>query len=153
MCRQSSQMQKRKRPAAEFRKKLPGPPQLGFHPPAETYTTRTGFSIILLLGWGKCPIRVESSRVLLTLRLLLLVCPIRVESIRVLLTLRGFLLACPIWVESIRVLLISGWFRLVCRSARSLASSYTPTLGSYSLVGSHGGSYLDSHDQHSNNYL
>ncbi|KAG0554551.1 hypothetical protein KC19_12G099600 [Ceratodon purpureus] len=38
-------------------------------------------------------------------------------------------------------------------SARSLASSYTPTLGSYNLVGSHGGSYLDSHDQHSSSYL
>lgn len=40
-----------------------------------------------------------------------------------------------------------------CRSARSLASSYTPTLGSYQLVGSHGGSYLDSHDQYSSSYL
>jgi hypothetical protein len=41
----------------------------------------------------------------------------------------------------------------VCRSARSLASSYTPTLGSYNVVGSHGGSYLGSHDQHSGSYL
>lgn len=38
-------------------------------------------------------------------------------------------------------------------SARSLASSYTPTLGSYNVVGSHGGSYLGSHDQHSGSYL
>jgi len=50
-------------------------------------------------------------------------------------------------------LLIDFFLVVVCRSARSLASSYTPTLGSYSLVGSHVGSYLDSHDQYSSNDL